>query len=86
MENNESKEGKELAFYRVFFRFTLPGMAFIMLVGTVCSSRIPIKYTILYGIGFVIMIVAAYIWAKWILKSPERIKWASRNWWRSNRK
>lgn len=82
MKKNESKKEKELDFYKIFFHFTLPGMIFIILTGTIYPAKIPLKYVVFFGIELTIIIIVAYIWAKWILKSPKHTKWATQNWWR----
>lgn len=80
MKNNKLTGKEIVAFHRVFFRFSFPGMALIIFVCMISSMQIPLKHTILCWIGFIITVIAAYTWAKWIVKSPEGRLWMHYRW------
>lgn len=82
MDDNELKEKKELGFYRVFFRFTFPCTAFVILIGMFFKPEYSIKYVVLCWMQFIFIVIAAYVFARWILKSPEMTRWLTRPGWK----
>ena len=63
---------KELQFYRVFFRYSLPFMCILMATGMYYRMEIPLEYVIKCWIVLITGVIMAYILTKWILKSREQ--------------
>lgn len=82
MDENKLKEKKELDFYRVFFRFTFPCTAFVILIGMFFKPEYSIKYVVSCWIQFIFIVIAAYFSARGILKSPEMARWLTRPGWK----
>lgn len=85
MKDHESKEKRELSFYRVFCRHILPSITVVMLLSMYFAMKIPLEYVLKFSIGIVVAVTVAYFGTKCMLKTPGVSEWRH-YWWQSKKR